>query len=199
MGRSRAFLVPLALSHHYSVPHAHLAIFGHHAVSLSHYYSVPLALSRSFSLFLAITPFLSLTLTITRLLTLFFGPSPSISLLLDPPRAFLVTLAHSHYYSVSHTHSRNLWPLHGLFYSLPLFLAISGHHTAPLTSSHSFLLFLAITRPLSFPPAPFRYFGPSHGLSHSLQVRNHKAVSPSRQCVLRHRTLSPGAMFSDGL
>ena len=79
---SRSFSVSLALPHHYLVPHAHFGnLWSSHGPALSHYYSVPLALShhdtgplgpsRSFSLLLAITR----SLLLHPALPLYFWPS----------------------------------------------------------------------------------------------------------------------------
>ena len=115
----------------------HLSIY--RLLGPSRSFSLGRATTRSLSLSLAIPPSLSLSLTITRSLTLFFGPSRSLSPLLGS------------LHSCSHS-------LHGPSHSLPFLLTISGHHTAPLTTSRTFSLFLAIVRSLSLPPTSSHSF-----------------------------------------
>ena len=96
--------------------------------------------------------------------------SSSFSVPLALSHCYSVPLALSHQYSVPHAYPCNLRPLQGPSHSLPLFLAIYGHHMAPLTPSRYFSLVLTITRPLSLPPALSRYLWPSHDPSRSLPL-----------------------------
>ena len=131
-------MVPLALSHHYSVLHAHpcnlrpfqdpshsLPLFltsSGHPRPLSLSLTIPRSLTHilDFSLPHANTRSLSVPRAITRTFR-------SLTLLVDPSHS--LTLLHGPSSSLAITRSLSL---------LPLFLAISGHRTVSLTPSHSF-------------------------------------------------------------
>ena len=100
-----------------------LAMPRHHSVALalSRYPSVPLALSHYYSIPHAL-----------------FGPSRSLSPLLGSLHSCSHSLAITRSLSLPPAPTHYFWPSHGPSHSIPLFLAISGHRTAPLNPSHSF-------------------------------------------------------------
>ena len=112
---------------------------------------IDLSIPRTLSLFLAMPRHHSVPLALSHHYSVPHAQPYNLWPLQEPSHSlplFLAISGHKRSLSLPPALPSYFWPLHGSSRSLPLLLTISGHHTAPLTPSRYFSLFLVIARPL---------------------------------------------------